>query len=127
MSDELIFSCYHDTANDTDSYDSEDSNAECNWRNDYPDEESDPESVTEEDMLKAINRMNVDEDSDLSSDEGEEKYVYNEEDEEDDINQEDVRKYGKLYAKFKAKSKKLVEVKDEDHNFYIGGEDDYYE
>lgn len=128
LSSELVYGSYRDNGiNDTDSYDSEDSNAESNWRNDYPDEESDLESITEDDMVKAVNRMNIDNESDLSSDEDEEKYVYDDDHEDDDIDEEDARKYGRSYARFKAKSQKLVETKNHDHNFYIGDEDDYYD
>lgn len=37
--------------------DSEDSNAENNWRNDYPD--SEPSSIDEEDMIKAVENINL--------------------------------------------------------------------
>lgn len=76
-------------------------------------------------MIRAVNRMDVNKESDLSSDDAEDKYIYD--DEESDINEEDVRKYGRLYAKFKAKSQRLMEPKNKDHNFYFGDEDDYYE
>lgn len=130
LSDELVYGSYRDNGfNDTDSYDSEDSNAENNWRNDYPDEESDLESVTEEDMMKAVKRMNVDGESDLSSDEAEEKYVYDEDDEEEEqsVSAEDVKKYGSVYAKFKAKSQRQMEPKKRSQDFYFGDEEDYYD
>lgn len=125
LNGELVYGSYRQ--DDTESYDSEDSNAENNWRNDYPEEESDMESVTEDDMVAAVNRLAINEESDLSSDEGEEKYIYDEDDQQDDVSEEDVRKYGRLYAKFRAKAQRLMEPKSKDHNFYFGDEQDYYD
>lgn len=84
---------------------SDDSNDENNWRNDYP-EESDHESVTEDDMVEAVKRITIDDN--LSSDDGEEGCTYGvdneKEDFEKDIDPSDVEKYGRLYAWFKAKN-----------------------
>ncbi|XP_060517807.1 uncharacterized protein LOC132696790 [Cylas formicarius] len=82
--------------------DSDDSNAECNWRNDYPDED-DLESINEDDMIGAVNNINLGED--LSSDDGEEDFVYSRYDDNGGYNlRADKLKYGKLYADFKAKN-----------------------
>lgn len=126
LSDQLVYGSHRDNGL-SDSYDSEDSNAENNWRNDYPDE-SDAGSINEEDMIKAVKRMNVDDESDLSSDCEEEDYVYSINDDEacldDELDESDVRKYGKMYARFKAKAKNLTEADNIDHGLYYGDIDD---
>ncbi|CAH0726310.1 unnamed protein product, partial [Brenthis ino] len=115
-----------------DENDSEDSNAENNWRNDYPD--SEPSSIDEELMIKAVENCNLDDD--LSSDAGEEK-IY---DEPPDLFNEDVKRYGAAYAKYKARvlsehtdlsdSRNFVHstvdegYKDSDDEFYYGQEED---
>ncbi|KAJ6649265.1 putative RNA polymerase II nuclear localization protein SLC7A6OS [Pseudolycoriella hygida] len=74
----------------TDSDHSEDSNSESNWRNDYPDEddyEDGGESIDEDDMVRAVNNLEFD---DESSD-------------EDSLYSEDVNRYGSAYAKYKKK------------------------
>ncbi|CAG9825301.1 unnamed protein product [Phaedon cochleariae] len=84
--------------------DSEDSNAECNWKNDYPDE-SDMESVDEKDMVEAMENMGMENDL-LSSDDGDD-FVYCHDDSENDCSgsetEPDVHLYGERYARFKAK------------------------
>lgn len=106
MSDNLVFDGARGQSNnlDSDDDDSDDSNAECCWKNDYPDE-SDMESVNDDDMVKAIAGLDV-QDS-LSSDEGEEGFVYSIDSEaagfEEDIDQTDVQRYGERYAVFKAR------------------------
>ncbi|XP_044266951.1 probable RNA polymerase II nuclear localization protein SLC7A6OS isoform X2 [Tribolium madens] len=111
--------------NDADSdTDSEDSNAENCWKNDYPDE-SDMESVTEEDMLQAMKKCDL---NDLSSDDGEEGFVYSIDSEgagfEEDIDDSDVQRYGERYARFKAKHKKNVQTTALEHDLYYGDIDD---
>lgn len=115
--------------NDAESYDSEDSNAENNWRNDYPDE-SDMDSVTEDDMVRAVRRCTLNDESDLSDDSDDERLVYGDSDEaclEDVLDENDVRQYGKRYARFKAKAKKLQEPQCLDRNIYFGDIDDEYD
>lgn len=131
LSDQLVYGSHRDNGL-SDSYDSEDSNAENNWRNDYPDE-SDMESINDEDMIQAVKRMNVDEESDLSSDDGEEEYAYNTNYDDtsldDTVDENDVKQYGKMYARFKARAKKLAEPDDIDHGLYygdIGDDEEYY-
>ncbi|XP_052757929.1 probable RNA polymerase II nuclear localization protein SLC7A6OS [Galleria mellonella] len=96
---DLIFGSHRDNGRrspSTDNDDDEDdSNDENNWRNDYPD--SEPSSIDEEDMIRAVERCDLDDD--LSSDTGEDK-IY---DEPPDIFNEDVKRYGAAYAKYKAK------------------------
>lgn len=69
----MVYSNCQNESYMSDTDNSEDSNAENNWKNDYPDEsdvESDMEhkSITEDDMISAVNRMNIRNDS-VSSDE----------------------------------------------------------
>lgn len=109
--------------------DSEDSNAENDWRNEYPDED-DMLSVTEDDMVEAM--KNVDLEDDLLSSEDEEGFSYSIDSEaagfEEDIDETDVHRYGERYARFKARIKKSISDKsDGNHDFYYGdidGEDE---
>ncbi|XP_053607681.1 probable RNA polymerase II nuclear localization protein SLC7A6OS [Plodia interpunctella] len=93
---DLIFGSYREgygqSSDEAD--DDDDSNDENNWRNDYPDSEH--SSINEEDMIKAM--QNVDLEDDLSSDTGEDK-IY---DHPNPFN-EDALRYGPAYAKYKAK------------------------
>lgn len=110
--------------------DSEDSNAENNWRNDYPDED-DMQSITEEDIIQAMKNVDLDEDL-LSSDDGEEGFIYSVDSEaagfEEDIDETDVHRYGERYAKFKAKHKNLVQSDGLETDLYYGDidENEYY-
>lgn len=90
---DLVFETENDTIEQYD--DSDDSNAENNWRNSYPDE-SDCESINEDDIIAAVKNCNINDQ--LSSDDDE----YYEEDNAG-IKDSDEEKYGKMYAKFKAK------------------------
>ncbi|XP_023941011.1 probable RNA polymerase II nuclear localization protein SLC7A6OS [Bicyclus anynana] len=92
---DLIFGTYRDDGLPSSEEDSEDSNAENDWRNEYPD--SDPSSIDEEDMVRAVQNCNLEDD--LSSDAGEDK-IY---DEPADLYHEDVKRYGEAYAKYKAR------------------------
>lgn len=117
---------------DDDEVSSEDSNAENNWRNDYPDEEEN-DSIDESDMIEAMETLNCNGDN-LSSDDGEEGFVYSIDSEsagfEEDLDQTDVRRYGELYARFKARQKKEEEqynrdIYDDEIDNY--DDDDYYD
>lgn len=126
LSDDLIFGTIRDVSgckNDSDD-DSEDSNAENHWMNDYPDE-SDMESVTEDDMVKAMKDVDL---SDLSSDEGEEGFVYSVDSEaagfEEDIDDSDVQRYGERYAMFKARHNKRTESTGVGRDLYYGDIDE---
>lgn len=124
LKDPLFFSPSDDRI-DSD-IDSEDSNAENNWRNDYPDED-DMLSVNEDDMVDAIKNVVLEDDL-LSSDEGEEAFVCGIDIEEaslgEDINETDVHRYGQMYAKFKAKYKKDNEQSSRFPDFYYGDIED---
>ncbi|OWR52486.1 putative RNA polymerase 2 nuclear localization protein SLC7A6OS [Danaus plexippus plexippus] len=54
---DLVFGTYRDCDNVESDEDSEDSNAENDWRNEYPD--SDPSSIDEGDMIKAVENCNI--------------------------------------------------------------------
>lgn len=49
----------NDLSSDEDLNEDEDSNDENNWRNEYPDEEEDCDSVGENDMRRAVQNMNM--------------------------------------------------------------------
>ncbi|KAB0804294.1 hypothetical protein PPYR_01264 [Photinus pyralis] len=72
LSEGLVYGSYRDNGyNYPDSDYSEDSNAENHWRNDYPDEsdcESHDESITENDMMRNMVKVDLGDDEDLSSD-----------------------------------------------------------
>uniref|UniRef100_A0A182TA64 Probable RNA polymerase II nuclear localization protein SLC7A6OS n=1 Tax=Anopheles maculatus TaxID=74869 RepID=A0A182TA64_9DIPT len=114
-------------SDDSSDVDSEDSNAENNWRNDYPDE---GESIGDEDMVRAVEDIDLDGERELSSDddhvlydndnddddEGENGFayprhdgvLYTDEEEDSDsetegVNRDDVRRYGTAYARYKAR------------------------
>lgn len=74
---------------------SEDSNSESNWKNDYPDSDHSDASVKENDIQNAMKNLNVEDD--LSSDSDD--LVYG-------LDEEDVDKYGFKYAHYKARMKK---------------------
>ncbi|KAI5633005.1 hypothetical protein NE865_14303 [Phthorimaea operculella] len=97
---DLILGSYRDNGRQTPSSDGadddDDSNDENNWRNDYPEE--DASSIDEDDMIRAVERLDIEDD--LSSDTGEDK-IY---DDPPDIFNEDVKRYGEAYAKYKAKA-----------------------
>lgn len=78
--------------------DSEDSNAESNWRNDYPDSEHSDDSIGEEDIRNALKNMNMDDELSTSD----EDFVYG-------LDKDDVERYGHKYAKYKARIKKEIE------------------
>uniref|UniRef100_A0A2M4BSB5 Probable RNA polymerase II nuclear localization protein SLC7A6OS n=1 Tax=Anopheles marajoara TaxID=58244 RepID=A0A2M4BSB5_9DIPT len=112
-------------SDDSSDSDSEDSNAEDNWRNEYPDEEDDVRSIGEEDMRRAVEEIDLDGDRSLSSDDGEEAFVYPPTDgvlytdeEEDslsdigDVNRDDVKRYGTAYARYKARILRELEGRD---------------
>lgn len=129
--DDLV---YEDQANDEDdpeSEDSEDSNVENYFKNDYPDTEEDNSSIGETDMRHAINNMDLDGELDLSSDE-EENYrngfIYSVDSEaigfEDDIDYCDVNRYGEAYARYKAK---IFKKQNKENYEYDSDQDDDYD
>lgn len=79
-------------------HESDDSNDENNWRNDYPDSDN---SINEDDMRLAMQMgdMNLGQDNELSSSDDELIYGV-------DADPEDVEYHGEVYAKYKARIKR---------------------
>lgn len=75
-------------------------------------------------MVRATRRLNINEESDLSSDEYDEKCLYAE---DDDIDEEDEKRYGRSYARFKAKWRGVVDPENGGEHLYFDEADDYYE
>ncbi|XP_055386348.1 probable RNA polymerase II nuclear localization protein SLC7A6OS [Condylostylus longicornis] len=103
---------YEETFRDiTENSDSDDSNCEDYYKNDYPDSEHDSlgSSIDEENMRKAVARCNINDEYSLSSDDEECKngFVYSIDSEgigfEDDLDYCDVNRYGEAYARYKAR------------------------
>lgn len=70
--DDLVYQANDELLNDTD-YDSEDSNEEAHWRNEYPDTDDDF-SVGEDDMRRAVEDLNIASDEDNLSTDDESDY-----------------------------------------------------
>lgn len=123
LEQEFVFDKYRDEDNSSNGYETEDSNSESHWWNDYPDTEHSDLSVDEDDMRRAVMNINLDdeESSDLSS---EDDFVYA-------INKKDVEQYGYKYARYKAKIKQelsdaesdssdgIFESRDDDHDISL--------
>lgn len=88
------------------------------------------ESVTEEDMLKAVNKIDLNGENDLSSDDGEEGFIYSIDSEasgfEEDIDPTDVRRYGEMYARFKARNRNIPSSPPKDLFYGDIDEEEYY-
>lgn len=131
LSNELVYGSHRDNgAADSDDDESEDSNAENNWRNEYPDEDEyrDDNSITEDDMISAMQHVHLDKD-DLSSDDENAGFIYSIDSEaagfEEDIDESDVNRYGERYALFKARYKKSERDSSvDDEDFYYEYDDD---
>lgn len=131
---DLVFDSYRDSQQDPleDKVDDDDddSNDENNWRNEYPD--SEPSSIDEDDIVRAMERVDIEDD--LSSDTGEDK-IY---DDPPDLFNEDVKRYGEAYAKYKARvltqnpdladSSSLIQCSrvQEDHGYKDDSDDGFY-
>ncbi|CAK9828525.1 Probable RNA polymerase II nuclear localization protein SLC7A6OS [Anthophora retusa] len=103
---ELVFDNYRDNGYSEVQCESEDSNSESNWRNDYPDSSHSEGSIDEDDMREAVMNMRLEDGSDLSE---EDDFIYA-------VDESDVNAYGYKYARYKAKVKEqLKEDEDEDH------------
>ncbi|KAK0082979.1 hypothetical protein PV325_009561 [Microctonus aethiopoides] len=101
LEQELVFDNYRDNDFTADQNESEDSNSESNWRNDYPDSDHSNYSFDDDLMREAVQRIKIDGDeSDLSSEDSD--FVYA-------VDESDVINYGFKYAKYKAKHLKEVE------------------
>lgn len=106
---ELVHDSYRDYREAE--YDSEDSNSESNWRNDYPDSSYSEGSINEDDIRDAVMNMRLEEESDLSE---EDDFVYA-------VDEAVVENFGYKYAKYKARMMKELEEDDDDDD----DDDDY--
>lgn len=104
-----------------DNMEDEDSNDENNWRNDYPDEEDDNESVGERQMRSAVE--NFDLENDLSSDEesgaNRNRFVNSVDAQaigfEDDLDYSNSNRHGESYARYRKRiEKEMNEESDTD-------------
>ncbi|XP_053999233.1 probable RNA polymerase II nuclear localization protein SLC7A6OS [Hylaeus anthracinus] len=109
LDQELVFDTYRNNHSDIEC-ESEDSNSESNWRNDYPDSDHSERSIDDEDMKEAVRNLRLEDGSDLSS---EDDFVYA-------VNEKDVESYGYKYAKYKARVKNELDEDDSDDSEYSG-------
>ncbi|XP_076634131.1 female sterile (2) ltoPP43 [Colletes latitarsis] len=135
---ELVFDTYRNNTHSDIECESEDSNSESNWKNDYPDSDNSDLSSKDDSVyscckMQAVMKLGIEEDYDLSS---EDDSVYScckmqavmnlgiEEDydlsSEDDfvyaVNEKDVEAHGYKYAKYKAKVKEILGEDADDHS-----------
>lgn len=125
----LVYEDYNDDYYDE--YDSEDSNQENYFKNDYPDTEEE-DDMTVENMRQAMEDADLD---DLSSDDEENcrnGFVYSIDSDaigfEDDIDYCDVNRYGETYARYRGRSKRRPEAiyndNESDYSDYRNSDDD---
>lgn len=90
---------------------SEDSNSESNWKNDYPDSDvGSDNSVTHDCLSSAVGNMWLDDAQELSTDDEDDNLIYT-------VDESDVENFGYSYAKFKASLKNQEEdYEDEDED-----------
>lgn len=96
---ELVYDSYRDYGYPESECDSEDSNSESNWRNDYPDSSYSEGSIDEDDIREAVMNIRIEEGSDLSE---EDDFVYA-------IDETIVENFGYKYARYKARMLKELE------------------
>lgn len=84
-------------------------------------------SVNEDDIIEAMKNIDLKEDL-LSSDDGEEGFVYSIDSEaagfEEDVDDTDVHRYGERYARFKARCKNCTDEFGRTQGLYYGDIDD---
>lgn len=96
---ELVHDSYRDYGYPESEYDSEDSNSESNWKNDYPDSSYSEGSINDDDIREAVTNIRLEEGSDLSE---EDDFIYA-------VDEAVVEKFGYKYAKYKARMLKELE------------------
>ncbi|CAD6222358.1 GSCOCG00000931001-RA-CDS [Cotesia congregata] len=114
--DEMVFDEKYRENGEFSEDDSEDSNCESNWKNDYPDSDDyhSEGSIGVEDMEQAVSRMWLhDGQSDLSDDEYD-NYIYHLDNSKYTVDDSDIEHYGLAYAQFKAKLKNKKNDDDDD-------------
>lgn len=112
---ELVYDTCRDNGYPEAECESEDSNSESNWRNDYPDSNHSDRSIGDDDMREAVMNMKLGDEAELSDDVvDEDDFVYA-------VDEADVDAYGYKYAKYKARIKEeLDEDEDRDLSDYSG-------
>ncbi|XP_058815969.1 probable RNA polymerase II nuclear localization protein SLC7A6OS isoform X2 [Topomyia yanbarensis] len=143
--DDPLYSSHRCHGENTSDEESEDSNDENNWRNDYPDEDEDvfgdANSVDEDDMRRAVQDLDIDGENELSSDDedyanggdssgfayppgdgDDDLYEYREDDDEG-VNPTDVARFGPAYAKYKARILKQSKMNTDEYDSEIGCSD----
>ncbi|CAL7935924.1 unnamed protein product [Xylocopa violacea] len=103
---ELVFDTYRDNHYPEAECESDDSNSESNWRNDYPDSNHSERSIDEDDMRDAVMNMRLEDGSDLSE---EDDFVYA-------VDEADVEAYGYKYARYKARIKEELDLEEHDED-----------
>ncbi|XP_051164651.1 probable RNA polymerase II nuclear localization protein SLC7A6OS [Leptopilina boulardi] len=117
FNDQLVFDAYRENGVYESDNDSEDSNDEGHWRNDYPDSDHSENSIAEDDMKCAVDRLKIeDEESDLSSDD--EDFAYG-------LDKHDEDYFGTKYARFKARVKYALDDEDDDDDDDDDDDGDY--
>ncbi|XP_026469712.1 probable RNA polymerase II nuclear localization protein SLC7A6OS [Ctenocephalides felis] len=121
--DDLVFGTFREGGyKSSDDYDTDDSNDENNYRNDYPDSDN---SINVGVMRKAIGDLSLGED--LSSDEGE-GFIYSVDSEgfafEGDVDDDDKQRYGEKYARYKSRVLKELNDTETDSD---NEREDYYD
>ncbi|XP_071876252.1 female sterile (2) ltoPP43 [Bombus fervidus] len=114
---ELVYDSYRDHGYPEAECESEDSNSESNWRNDYPDSSYSEGSIDEDDIREAVTNMRLEDESDLSE---EDDFIYA-------LDEAIVENYGYKYAKYKARMKKELEEDnndDDDSSIYVSEDSD---
>ncbi|XP_060815632.1 probable RNA polymerase II nuclear localization protein SLC7A6OS [Bombus pascuorum] len=101
---ELVYDSYRDHGYPEAECESEDSNSESNWRNEYPDSSYSEGSINEDDIREAVMNMRLEDGSDLSE---EDDFVYA-------LDEAVVENYGYKYARYKARVKKELEEDGDD-------------
>lgn len=115
--DQLVFDSHRGSGVYISDDDSEDSNDESHWKNDYPDSDHSEHSIGEDDMKFAVRRLKIEDgESDLSSDD--EDFAYG-------LDKHDKDYFGTKYARFKARMKRGLDVDDDGDDNDDDDDDDF--
>lgn len=129
--DDVVYQANDETLNGSD-YDSEDSNDEANWRNDYPDTDNDL-SIGEEDMRRAVEEMHFSSEKESSDDEdlnyGEEPVVHFMAEQSEETEYNYFKKHGHIrnhaaYYRTKQRNRQNLGEHDTDDDDSDGGSSD---
>lgn len=129
--DDVVYQANDETLNGSD-YDSEDSNDEANWRNDYPDTDDDL-SIGEEDMRRAVEDMHFSSEKESSDEEdynyGEEPVVHFMAEQSEETEYNYFKKHGHIrnhaaYYRSKLRNRQNLGAHDTDDDESDGGSSD---